>query len=47
MNKFRALGFINYDGSSIEVHSALLGVLLNDKPHIRRDDAIDANELTV
>jgi CRP/FNR family cyclic AMP-dependent transcriptional regulator len=42
MNKFRDLGFINYSGSSIEVHSALLSVLLNDKPQIRRDDATDA-----
>jgi CRP/FNR family transcriptional regulator, cyclic AMP receptor protein len=32
MNKFRDLGFISYSGSSIEVHSALLSVLLNDKP---------------
>ena len=44
MNKFRDLGFINYSGSSIEVHSALLSVLLNDKPQIRRDDATDADE---
>ena len=42
MNKFRDLGFISYSGSSIEVHSALLSVLLNDKPQLRRDDAIDA-----
>jgi CRP/FNR family cyclic AMP-dependent transcriptional regulator len=42
MNKFRDLGFIRYSGSTIEVHSALLSVLLNDKPQIRRDDAIDA-----
>jgi CRP/FNR family transcriptional regulator, cyclic AMP receptor protein len=42
MNKFRDHGFINYNGGSIEVHSALLSVLLNDKPHIRRDDATDA-----
>jgi CRP-like cAMP-binding protein len=42
MNKFRDLGFISYSGSSIEVQSALLSVLLNDKPQIRRDDAIDA-----
>jgi CRP/FNR family cyclic AMP-dependent transcriptional regulator len=41
MNKFRDLGFIRYSGSTIEVHSALLSVLLNDKPHIRRDDAPD------
>jgi len=42
MNKFRELGFISYNGT-IEVHSALLSVLLNDKPQIRRDDAIDAD----
>ena len=42
MNKFRDLGLLSYSGSSIEVHSALLSVLLNDKPQIRRDDAIDA-----
>ena len=42
MNKFRDLGLLSYSGSSIEVHSALLNVLLNDKPQIRRDDAIDA-----
>ena len=42
MNKFRDLGFISYSGSNIEVHSALLSVLLNDKPQSRRDEAIDA-----
>jgi len=42
MNKFRDLGFIRYSGSTIEVHGALLSVLLNDKPQIRRDDAINA-----
>jgi CRP-like cAMP-binding protein len=41
MNKFRDVGFIRYSGSTIEVHSALLSVLLNDKPQIR-DDATDA-----
>jgi CRP/FNR family transcriptional regulator, cyclic AMP receptor protein len=41
MNKFRNLGFVNYDGSSIEVHSSLLSVLLHDKPQIRRDEGID------
>jgi CRP-like cAMP-binding protein len=41
MNKFRDLGFIRYSGSTIEVHSALLSVLLNDKPHIRRNEPID------
>jgi CRP/FNR family cyclic AMP-dependent transcriptional regulator len=35
MNKFRELGFINYNGH-IEVHSALLSVVLNDQPHIKR-----------
>jgi CRP/FNR family transcriptional regulator, cyclic AMP receptor protein len=40
MNKFRELGFINYNGS-IEVHSSLLNVVLHDRPQIRRDD--DAN----
>jgi CRP-like cAMP-binding protein len=34
MNKFRRLGFINYNGS-IEVHSSLLNVVLYDKPEIR------------
>jgi CRP/FNR family transcriptional regulator, cyclic AMP receptor protein len=41
MNKFRDLGFIRYSGSSIEVHSALLSVLLNDKPQIRMDEDIN------
>jgi CRP/FNR family transcriptional regulator, cyclic AMP receptor protein len=41
MNKFRELGFVSYNGT-IEVHSALLSALLNDKPQIRRDDATDA-----
>jgi CRP/FNR family cyclic AMP-dependent transcriptional regulator len=35
MNKFRELGFIDYNGH-IEVHSALLSVVLNDQPHIKR-----------
>ena len=33
MNKFRKLGFINYNGC-IEVHSSLLNVVLHDEPHI-------------
>ena len=28
MNKFRNLGFVSYSGGTIEVHSALLSVLL-------------------
>ena len=34
MNKFRKLGLIDYNGH-IEVHSALLNVVLHDKPEIR------------
>jgi hypothetical protein len=34
MNKFRRLGFIEYNGG-IEVHSSLLNVVLYDKPEIR------------
>src|SRR5580693_5143243 len=33
MNKFRKLGFIDYNGS-IEIHSSLLNVVLHDEPHI-------------
>jgi len=34
MNKFRKLGFINYNGV-LEVHNSLLNVVLNDNPHLR------------
>jgi CRP/FNR family transcriptional regulator, cyclic AMP receptor protein len=37
MNKFRKLGFINYNGK-IEVHSSLLSILLHDHPQIDRTD---------
>jgi CRP/FNR family cyclic AMP-dependent transcriptional regulator len=33
MNKFRKLGFIDYNGD-IEVHSSLLNVVLHDEPHM-------------
>ena len=33
MNKFRKMGFIDYNGT-IEVHSSLLEAVLRDKPHI-------------
>ena len=33
MNKFRKLGFIDYNGG-IHVHSSLLNVVLHDQPHI-------------
>ena len=36
MNRFRRLGFINYNGH-LEVHSSLLGVVLHDKPQIAAD----------
>ena len=35
MNKFRELGFIDYNGSGLEVHSSLLNVVLHDQPQIR------------
>jgi DNA-binding IscR family transcriptional regulator len=37
MNKFRKLGFIEYNGGvegGIEVHSSLLNVVLHDQPQI-------------
>jgi CRP-like cAMP-binding protein len=34
MNKFRKLGFIDYNGT-LEVHSSLLNVILHDDPQIR------------
>ena len=38
MNKFRTLGFIDYNGH-LEVHSSLLNVVLHDNPQIRRYEA--------
>ena len=35
MNKFRKLGFIEYNGK-LEVHNSLLNVVLHDKPEISR-----------
>jgi len=37
MNKFRKLGFIDYNGK-IEVHNSLLNAVLNDKPQIEREE---------
>jgi len=34
MNRFRKLGFISYNGH-IEVHKALLNLVLHDQPHIK------------
>jgi CRP-like cAMP-binding protein len=33
MNKFRKMGFINYNGH-LEIHNSLLNVVLHDQPHI-------------
>jgi CRP/FNR family transcriptional regulator, cyclic AMP receptor protein len=38
MNKFRKLGFIEYNGK-LEIRNSLLNVVLYDKPEIRKDDA--------
>ena len=38
MNKFRKLGFIEYNGK-LEVHNSLLNVVLYDKPEIKTRDA--------
>ena len=35
MNKFRKLGFIDYNGA-LEVHNSLLNVILHDDPSLRR-----------
>ena len=37
MNKFRKLGYIDYNGR-IEIHNSLLNVVLYDKPEIRTKD---------
>jgi CRP/FNR family transcriptional regulator, cyclic AMP receptor protein len=37
MNKFRKLGFIDYNGA-LEVHNSLLNVVLHDNPHLRRKE---------
>jgi len=36
MNKFRKLGFINYNGD-LQVHNSLLTMVLHEAPEIRRD----------
>jgi CRP-like cAMP-binding protein len=43
MNKFRKLGFIDYNGY-LEVHSSLLNVVLHDQPHISElDEAAESS----
>jgi hypothetical protein len=41
MNKFRKLGFIDYNGS-IEVHSSLLNLILHEEPHIEAYPLFDS-----
>jgi CRP/FNR family transcriptional regulator, cyclic AMP receptor protein len=38
MNRFRKLGYIEYNGK-LEIHNSLLNVVLYDKPEIKRKDA--------
>jgi CRP/FNR family cyclic AMP-dependent transcriptional regulator len=35
MSKFRELGFIDYNGSGLEIHSSLLNAVLHDQPQIK------------
>ena len=35
MNKFRKLGFINYNGK-LEIHNSLLNIILHDNPSLKR-----------
>jgi len=43
MNKFRKLGFIEYNGK-LEVHKSLLNMILHEKPEIKeRGEAIGAD----
>lgn len=41
MNKFRKLGFIEYNGT-LEVHTSLLNAVLHDKPEIKNRDETSA-----
>jgi CRP/FNR family cyclic AMP-dependent transcriptional regulator len=40
MNKFRKLGFINYNGH-LQIHNSLLNVVLHDDPGLKRSDGTD------
>jgi CRP/FNR family cyclic AMP-dependent transcriptional regulator len=40
MNKFRKLGYIEYNGK-LEIHNSLLNVVLYDKPAIKMEDSRD------
>jgi CRP/FNR family cyclic AMP-dependent transcriptional regulator len=40
MNKFRRLGWIDYDAKMIHVHQSLLNAVLHDKPEIREGEPV-------
>lgn len=44
MNKFRQLGFIEYNGT-LNIHSSLLNVLLHDQPHLRNQSEASAEDM--
>src|SRR5207237_10131874 len=44
MNKFRKLGFIEYNGK-LEVHNSLLNVVLYDKPEIKTRNQANGSEI--
>ncbi len=44
MNKFRQLGFIEYNGT-LNVHSSLLNVLLHDQPQLRNQSEASAEDM--
>jgi CRP/FNR family cyclic AMP-dependent transcriptional regulator len=45
MNKFRRLGYIEYNGK-LEIHNSLLNVVLYDKPEINKKGASSEQELS-
>src|SRR3984885_11951325 len=45
MNKFRKLGYIEYNGK-LEIHNSLLNVVLYDKPEIKMKDATSEQKLS-
>jgi CRP-like cAMP-binding protein len=42
MNKFRKMGFIEYNGH-LEIHNSLLNVVLHDQPHISGVNSVTGN----
>jgi CRP/FNR family transcriptional regulator, cyclic AMP receptor protein len=45
MNKFRKLGFIDYNGK-LQIHNSLLNVILHDDPSLKRSDETDRRSQT-